>query len=305
MLELNRIVTKPGVCLIGGTTLYAEGLEAAIDMMGLEDVAVTLDTPLQKIYERVANDEYGGNGDDIAEFAGRQCYRSWTKGRSHEEYIANVIEDRHGSVFAHANILLQVIGVSRTLTHELVRHHIGTNYSQESQRYVDAKDLRFVMPPLMANKLIGTNIHGTEDEVLGYYRDTIKGFEQWSSACASALNAYTELQPYLVELAQEAEAAWVAGDIKASTSAKKRANEAARSVLPGCAETRMVFSCNLRAIRYILNQRGSMAADLEIRRFAVAVAEEAREYAPVFFNDIETVIASDLLPSIEMEVGHI
>jgi thymidylate synthase (FAD) len=57
----------------------------------------------------------------------------------------------HGSVFEHASIVFQVAGVSRSLTHELIRHRVGTAYSQESQRYVDAKDIRFVVPPLLVN----------------------------------------------------------------------------------------------------------------------------------------------------------
>src|SRR5262249_7199514 len=59
----------------------------------------------------------------------------------------NIKRQRHGSVLEHANYTLLVEGVSRSLTHELVRHRAGFAYSQLSQRYVDESDAAFVIPP--------------------------------------------------------------------------------------------------------------------------------------------------------------
>src|SRR5690625_2490620 len=98
-------------------------------------------------------------GEALAEFAGRICYLSFgpdagfegghklIKGRtSNKEYLDNILNVRHGSVLEHANWTFLFEGISRALTHELVRHR-HFSYSQLSQRYVDESDVAFVLPP--------------------------------------------------------------------------------------------------------------------------------------------------------------
>src|SRR5437868_3872093 len=89
------------------------------------------------------------DGERLAEFAGRLCYMSQHNpaGRSTREYLENIKKQGHGSVLEHANYSLLLEGVSRSLTHELVRHRAGFAYSQLSQRYVDESVASFVVPP--------------------------------------------------------------------------------------------------------------------------------------------------------------
>src|SRR5256885_1822934 len=89
------------------------------------------------------------DGERLAEFAGRLCYMSQHNpaGRSTRDYLENIKKQGHGSVLEHANYSLLLEGVSRSLTHELVRHRAGFAYSQLSQRYVDESDANFVVPP--------------------------------------------------------------------------------------------------------------------------------------------------------------
>ena len=98
--------------------------------------------PVQWIGESTA-------GERLAEFAGRLCYMSQRNpaDRSTREYLENIKKQGHGSVLEHANYSLLLEGVSRSLTHELVRHRAGFAYSQVSPRYVDERDAQFVMPP--------------------------------------------------------------------------------------------------------------------------------------------------------------
>src|SRR5438552_2415579 len=85
----------------------------------------------------------------LAEIAGRTCHMSFGKGRkSNQEYLENILSSKHGSVLEHAVWNLLITGVSRALTHELVRHRAGFGYSQLSQRYVDESEARYVVPPL-------------------------------------------------------------------------------------------------------------------------------------------------------------
>src|SRR5687767_15842330 len=89
------------------------------------------------------------DGERLAEFAGRLCYMSQRNpaNRATREYLENIKRQGHGSVLEHATYSLLVEGVSRSLTHELIRHRAGFAYSQLSQRYVDESKAAFVVPP--------------------------------------------------------------------------------------------------------------------------------------------------------------
>ena len=92
-------------------------------------------------------------GELLAEMGGRLCYMAFgtKQGRRHnDEYIANILEQRHGSVLEHAVWSFLIAGVSRSLTHELIRHRAGWSYSQLSQRYVDESVTDFVEPDIIA-----------------------------------------------------------------------------------------------------------------------------------------------------------
>ena len=67
------------------------------------------------------------DGERLAEFAGRLCYMSQGNpaGRTTAEYLDNILKQGHGSVFEHANYSLLLEGISRSCTHELVRHRAG------------------------------------------------------------------------------------------------------------------------------------------------------------------------------------
>src|SRR5215216_3393023 len=92
------------------------------------------------------------DGERLAEFAGRLCYMSQHNPAKREtrEYLENIKKQGHGSVLEHANYSILLEGVSRSLTHELVRHRAGFAYSQLSQRYVDESQASFVIPPAVA-----------------------------------------------------------------------------------------------------------------------------------------------------------
>ena len=92
------------------------------------------------------------DGERLAEFAGRLCYMSQHNpaNRSTRDYLENIKKQGHGSVLEHASYSLLFEGISRSLTHELVRHRAGFAYSQLSQRYVDESEACFVVPPAIA-----------------------------------------------------------------------------------------------------------------------------------------------------------
>lgn len=190
------------------------------------------------------------SSDALAEFAGRACYQSWSRPNpataSTDDYLANVIALGHESVLAHASATFYVEGVSRSLTHELVRSRFLA-FSELSQRYVNAEDFRPVYPP-------AANAHE---------RGRI------DAAMTFAVNCYSD--------AVEAH--------EGRGLTRKEARQAARAHLPLCTETKIVVSGNLRAWRDFLRQRLSPHADAEIRQLAEALLVELVALAPATFAD--------------------
>lgn len=287
-IQLNRLVFAPEAAVIGKTIMDLRGVDEAIAMSQAEDAAEQEGTPLNKLVGRLALD--GGNLDDLSEFGGRQCYRSWTKGRDPEEYVENIIAQGHGSVFEHAVMNFQIVGVSRSLTHELIRHRAGNAFSQESQRYVDAKDMRFVVPTILAHHLQQTT--DMSDEAL----DNDPDLRMFRDEMSRAVENYTDAQASFKN---------IASNYAGAVSAKKRANEAAREYLPNAAETRLVFTANLRSFRHIASTRGAEFADLQIRRLAAIMLEKAREHAPIFFEAVKQDIGSDGMAIITATNGKV
>ena len=194
----------------------------------------------------------------LVEVAGRLCYMSFAKPRpgGNAAYIEHILEVGHGSVLEHAVFSLLITGVSRSLTHELIRHRAGMSYSQLSQRYVDESDCNFVLPPGIA---IGTPV-----------------YDSWVYQCRDSAYLYKFAAEHL-------ESSFV--DIPDKTARRKAAREAARSILPNCTETKIVVTGNARAWRHFLELRGSEHADAEIRRLARAVLETLQAAAPNLFGD--------------------
>ena len=208
----------------------------------------------------------GTDGEHLAEFAGRLCYMSQRNpaNRSTREYLENILKQGHGSVLEHANYSLLLEGISRSLTHELVRHRAGFAYSQLSQRYVDESEAAFVVPPAIVG-----------DESLE---------SAWREQMESAQRAYVALVEELMQ-----RYAWVGDRIHR----RKMAREAARGVLPNSTETKIVATGNVRAWRTMLELRCGEGAELEIRRVGVEILRTLQREAPAFFGDFEIYTAED------------
>jgi thymidylate synthase (FAD) len=164
----------------------------------------------------------------------------------------------------HANYSVLLEGVSRSLTHELVRHRAGFAYSQLSQRYVDESHAAFVVPPAV----IG-------DEKLE---------AMWKTQVESAQSTYVALVEQLME-----RYGWVADRVHR----RKMAREAARAVLPNATETKIVVTGNARAWRTLLELRSSEGAEMEIRRLALATLRLLQQEALGFFSDFVIYVADD------------
>jgi thymidylate synthase (FAD) len=201
----------------------------------------------------------------LIEAAGRCCYESWRNpsGRTNEQYIANLLSQGHMSVIEHAVASFYIRGVSRALTHELVRHR-HFSYSQRSTRYVDESDCNFIVPDCIAD----------DPEALRIFEEAVGRSQE----------AYRRLCEVLERK--------FAG-VEDRTLRRKMVRQAARSVLPNATETALVMTGNFRAWRHFIRLRASRYADPEIRKLAIMILRELQRVAPAIFGDFQIVPLPD------------
>src|SRR5256714_9756355 len=209
-------------------------------------------------------------GERLAEFAGRICYMSQHNpaNRSTAEYLENIKKQGHGSVLEHAVYVLLIEGISRSCSHELVRHRAGFGYSQLSQRYVDESHAAFVMPPA----IIGDTTLESE----------------WEREVADAQAAYVRAVDGLMRRYES---------VADKVHRRNMAREAARSVLPNATEVKIVVSGNARAWRTMLELRCGEGAELEIRRMALACLRVRQREAAAALPPFRSYGADDLQAS--------
>lgn len=253
-----RVIREPSVYLLGRQVIDAAELDRFLNDHG---VAWRSDTEVA--------------GEYLSEVAGRVCYMSFAKPRpgGNKAYLDHILEVGHGSVLEHAVWNFLFTGISRTCTHELIRHRAGFGYSQLSQRYVDESTAEYVAPDCIA-----------EDPEL--QRD-------WLEAVAHAHQAYMKLTEKLQEKFQ--------GEPD-RTMRRKLARQAARSVLPNATETKIFVTANARALRHFVELRGSRHAEPEIRKLAVQVLKVMQREAPNLFGDYQLVPLPD--GTHEVETPH-
>ena len=206
-------------------------------------------------------------GQALAEFAGRACYQSWTKPNpstaTNAGYLRHILEVGHLSVLEHGTVSFYLTGLSRSLTHELIRHR-HFSYSQLSQRYVPERDAAMVEPDVIAED---PELHElflrASDQALAAYNGLLEGLEKRFA------------------------------DVENATLRRKQARQAARAILPNATETRIVVTGNYRAWRHFIAMRASEHADVEIRALAVACLRELQRVAGNVFADFAITQLSD------------
>ncbi|MEV4710070.1 FAD-dependent thymidylate synthase [Micromonospora sp. NPDC049374] len=198
-------------------------------------------------------------GQALAEFAGRACYQSWKKPNpataTNAGYLAHILEVGHLSVLEHGSVSFYFTGVSRSFTHELIRHR-HFSYSQLSQRYVPERDAAMVEPTVIADD---PELH-----------------KRFVEAAEASVRAYNELLEGLERRF---------ADVANPTLRRKQARQAARAVLPNATETRIVVTGNYRAWRHFIGMRATEHADVEIRELAVECLRQLQRVAPNVFAD--------------------
>lgn len=185
-------------------------------------------------------------GEILCSFYAKLCYKSLSEGqnanitkiRSIPENLKGVFDSGHGSVFEHAWLNFVTTDCSRVFTHELVRHRVGTAFSQTSGRYVAIDEIKIVLPPDLEPMRVEIEKHmaATADFAKTLRRVLIKEDD--------------------------------------SFAIKKRITSAIRRIAPNGQTNEIGWSCNIRSLRHILEMRTSRHAEWEIRVVFNEVADK-------------------------------
>lgn len=242
----------------------------------------------------------------LSEIAGRLCYMSFAKPRpgGNKKYLEHILESSHGTVLEHGTWNFIFTGVSRSLTHELVRHRAGMGYSQLSQRYVDESREEVVAPPELSKDIKmaedfltyrkenpdavpGESLVKFLEEYPGADQERLILGEKWLLNVKLAFEAYKMTTHTLMKRIRESRGFRPDQELSHATitEIRKQARQTARSLLPNAAETKIFVTANTRALRHFLEMRGNSHADAEIRNLAIAVLKTVQNEAPHLFGD--------------------
>ena len=202
------------------------------------------------ISEYMSIQDASTDAETLLTMAGRNCYRSFRRPNeatyNDADYLRRTLFDRgHFSIAEHATATLYFTGVSRAFLAELTRHR-HLSFSVESQRFINANDANFVMPPAI------------REHDMAAQRDFIGRAEE-------CLADYRVSQARLDHLP------------------KKQRNEAARALLPNAVETRMVVTGNLRAWNEVIQRRTQPDADAEMQEVMRLAAKQMHTVSPIIF----------------------
>ena len=208
------------------------------------------------------------NSSQLCKTSGQLCYASFGLRRTTNEnataYFERLTSAGHGSVLEHASFSFLLYGISRSVTHELVRHRAGVGVSQISQRYVSGAVLRFVERPE----------YQSDPELHRLFEDR-------------ADRAAAEYEAMATRLLERQEKGNVLLDAEQRTDARKKVQQTARSLLPNETEAPMVFTGNVRALRHVIEMRADEHAESEIRALAVRIFLCLAITDPILFGDYE------------------
>lgn len=179
-------------------------------------------------------------------------------------FLNRLTDMGHASPVEHASFTFAIEGVSRSLTHQLVRHRLAS-YSQKSQRYVTEGEFDYIVPPEIEN--------------------VPEAYERYCQSMSEAQKAYDDIAEILVKKHQEEYMAQGIDEKKAYRLAEKRGIEDARYVLPNGCETKIVVTMNARELIHFFAHRCCNRAQWEIRECATQMLKECKKVAPTLFKN--------------------
>ena len=214
--------------------------------------------------ERLDKDDLN-DSQNLAELAGRLCYRSWEPGlkpnvvnvrTDQTAYLQNILQSLHGSVLEHVNFGFILHNVSRVLTHELIRHRPGVAISQESMRFVRIQDIPFWFPEWAKG----------DEELMKRAKELLEQMEAFQYWMADHFGLDNEGVPF---------------------HEKKLKTSFMRRFAPDGVATGLVWTANVRTLRHTIEARTAPGAEEEIRLLFGKIGEIMRTECPALFGDYE------------------
>lgn len=184
-----------------------------------------------------------------------------------EKFLTKLVDMGHESPIEHVSFTFMIDGVSRALSHQLVRHRIAS-YSQKSQRYVSESEFDYVVPPEIA-----------KHDVLA--RD-------YESSMIYLEDCYGVFVRNLMKIGRT----------------KEQAQEDARYLLPNACATSIVCTMNVRTLLHFFNKRCCNRAQWEIRAMAEEMLRQCREVAPILFKNAGAPCIKGNCPEGSMSCGR-
>lgn len=235
---------------------------------------------------------YTPNGEETIAQAGKLCYSRVGVDeigvKQDEESIARYVkmlsDMGHLSPIEHVSFTFAVEGVSRVLTHQLVRHRLAS-YSQQSQRYVKLDQFDYIIPPEIEKDKEAKEI---------YVNHMI--------ACQKAYDDLVEIleKKHYEDFIKEG-----MDEKKAKRSASKKAIEDARYTFPNACETKIVFTMNARTLLHFFNVRSCLRAQWEIREMSDQMLKLVKDIYPNLFSNAGPSCISGPCPEGKMTCGKI
>lgn len=207
--------------------------------------------------------QYTNEPEKLVAAAAKLCYSSVGTDKImedlSEEKVAkflNILSSyNHESPIEHISFTFAVEGVSRSLTHQLVRHRLAS-YSQQSQRYVRLDSFEYIIPPEIEKSK--------------------EAKEAFISAMKESQKAYDRITEILKER--------YIGNGVDTRGAEKKAIEDARYVFPNACETKIILTMNARSLINFFRERCCQRAQWEIRSLADEMLKEVKKIAPNIFK---------------------
>lgn len=233
---------------------------------------------------------YTPDGEKLIAAAARLCYSPIGVSEIEESldedkvksFLSLLMDLNHESPIEHVSFTFGVEGVSRTLTHQLVRHRIAS-FSQQSQRYVKLEQFEYIIPPAIGNNKKAKELfQNAMEEDQKYYNEI------------TDLLFHEHYSKYIKEGFSEKEA---------RNKAEKESIEDARYIFPNACETKIVFTMNARALLNFFRLRCCNRAQWEIRELAILMLKEVKKVYPILFKNAGPGCVNGPCPEGKMTCG--
>lgn len=199
------------------------------------------------------------------------------------KFVNTLVNMGHESPIEHVSFTFAIEGISRSCSHQIVRHRIAS-FSQQSQRYVKLDQFEYIIPPEIERN-----------------EEAKKIFIESMNKCQEDYNKLVEIlfAKHYQELLDKG-----VSEKKAKSQAEKMSIEDARYVFPNACETKMVFTINARSLYNFFHHRCCERAQWEIRELATEMLKLVKEVAPVLFKNAGAPCTKGKCPEGKMTCGN-